>query len=147
MAGMTRALAASFLAGVYAQQLTEAGLLGVDNDANLKPVIDEALLTLGTAYDALATAEVSGESGIKNYRKLLRYFGLERILFAVIERVNISLSDPAIRKDREQYVANLQKQLVVLRAEASNAGLTVGPTWQAPTSVGLDFLEPRATWG
>lgn len=141
---MTRSLAAAFLAGIYSQQLTEVGLTAVDNDANVGPVIDEALLRLGTAYDDLATTEVTGDT-ITGYRVLLRYFGLSRILDAVQHRVNISGGNPSASKSAGDYPKELRARLADLAKEAANYGLTVGPSWQAPTSVGLDYLEPWPT--
>lgn len=138
---VSRQAALSFLGGIYAQQIAEAGLVVVDDAANFGPAIDEALLTLGTAYDDLATAEVES-SDVVGYRALLRYFGLSRILDAVLERVNVRLGDPNVSKDRRQYVENLQKRLETLAAQAANYGLTSGPTWQSPTSINLDIYEP-----
>lgn len=139
---MTRANATAFVAGVYAQQLTEAGLTAADDAANLGPVIDEALLTLGTSYDDLATAEVAS-ADVRGYRSLLRYFGLNRIYAAVMHRVNISGGNPSASKSAGDYPKELRAALVELAKDAANYGLVVGPTWQAPTSIGLDIYEPN----
>jgi hypothetical protein len=138
---MTRANARDFLAGVYAQQLTEAGLTAEDNAANLGPVIDEALLVLGTSYDDLATAEVAS-ADVQGYRALLRYFGLSRVLDAVMNRVDVTLDGPQMSKRRSQYVEALQKRLDVLAKDATNYGLVIGPTWQAATTMNFDIFEP-----
>lgn len=140
---MTRANALSFLAGIYAQQLTEAGLSAIDDAASLGPVIDEALLTLGTSYDDLATATVAS-ADVRGYRVLLRYFGLSRIYVSVLHRVNISGGNPSASKSAGDYPKELRAALDVLAKEAANYGLVIGSSWQAPTSIGLDIYEP--TW-
>lgn len=140
--GMNRQAALNFLGGVYAQQLTEAGLTATDDAANLGPAIDDALLTLGTSYDDLATAEVDA-ADVTGYRVLLRYFGLARIHDAVVNRVDMQLDGPQMSKNRSQYVRQLAARLDDLRKEAANYGLTTGPTWQVPTSINLDIFEPE----
>jgi hypothetical protein len=139
--GMTRTDALQLLGGIYAQQLTESGLTATDDAANLGPVIDDALLTLGTSYDDLATAEVAA-ADVRGYRVLLEYFGLHRILNAVQHRVNISGGNPSASKSAGDYPERLAKRLDALRKEAANYGLSDGPTWQAPTSMNFDIFEP-----
>lgn len=142
--GMTRLNAITFLGGALSQQLTEAGLTATDDPANLGSVIDDALLTLGVSNAALATAEVA-DADARGYRVLLRYYGLTRILDAVLDRVDVTMSDPQISKRRSQMVDALQKRIEALKDEAANYGAVIGPSWQLPVSIDLDFLEPNLT--
>lgn len=140
---MNRAAALAYLAGVYAQQLTESGITATDDAANLGPVIDEALLTLGTSYDDLATATVDSADA-QGYRVLLRYYGLSRILDAVMHRVDVTLGDPNVSSRRSQYVDVLQKQLDRLAKDAVNYGLVTGASWQTSSTMNFDYLEPSS---
>jgi hypothetical protein len=141
---MSRADAVTFLAGIYAQQLTESGITATDDAANLGPVIDEALLTLGTSYDDLATAAVES-ADVPGYRVLLRYFGLSRIYEAVMHRVNISGGNPSASKSAGDYPKELRAALEILKVQAAQYGLVSGAGWQAVSSISFDFLEPDAT--
>lgn len=145
MAGMSRAAAVTLLGGIYAQQLTEAGLTATDDAANLGPAIDDALLALGTSYDDIATATVASADA-QGYRVLLGYFGLARILNAVTHRVNISGGNPSASKSSSQYPDRLRAQLADMAKQAANYGLSVGATWQGATTIDFDFLEPPAGW-
>lgn len=142
---MTRAQALAFLAGIYAQQLTEAGLVATDTAANLGPAIDEALLALGTDYADLSSETATVASAkIPGYRVLLRYFGLVRILDAVLNRVDVTLDGPNMSKNRSQYVRQLQGRVDDLAKEAKNYGLVTGPTWQGASTITFDYLEAEA---
>lgn len=138
---VTRAAAITFLGGALSQQLVESGLTATDDDANMKPVIDDALLSIGAAYADLATA-TAADADAYGYRVLLRYYGLTRILDAVLNRVDVTMSDPQISKRRSQMVDALQQRIASLAGEAANYGAVTGPTWQPAVSINLDYLEP-----
>lgn len=138
---VTRQNAITFLGGVLAQQLVESGLTATDDAANMGSVIDDALLTLGVANANLAAAQVA-DTGALGYRVLLRYFGLIRILDAVLNRVDVTMSDPQIGKRRSQLAAALQTRIVALAAEAANYGAVTGQPWQPAVSINLDYVEP-----
>jgi hypothetical protein len=140
--GVTRVQARDYLGGVLAQQLPEAGLTAADDTANLGPVIDRALLTLGVDVDSLATAEVANDDAAAYYA-YLDYFGLGRVLNAVLSHVDIQSGDPNMSKRKSQYVAALQQRLATLKEEAVAHGMTAGPGWQPAVEINLDFIEPE----
>lgn len=137
---MTRAQSASYIAGTMAELLTDAGLGNEDVPGELGEVIDDALLMTGTAYDDLATAEVTDDIG--GYRKVLRLCGLMRVREAIAHRVDLSMDGPSMSKSRSQAVKALDK--LVEDAKAAATPYIVSGEWGFG-AIYFDYQEPGVT--
>jgi hypothetical protein len=116
---MTRDQAIEYLADSLGPLLQEAGIS--PDTSGLNSVLDDALLLMGTSYDALADAEI-GDGDIPGYRAVLRYAALLKAQDALLTRVNtsISLGTPSVSKSvsGQQITDTLAKRLVIAKAEA-----------------------------
>lgn len=131
--------AASYLGGVLAQWLTDAGMTAADTAGNLKEPIDDAFLAVGVAWDDLATAEVAA-AGVPGLRKVLRWQGLARVLDAIGGRVDVDIAGDGGKK-RSQAVVALSKRVEEARAAAAPY-VTAPAGWRAG-AVGLGWVEPE----
>lgn len=139
---MTRAAAATYVAGSFSQLLTDAGMGNADEAGELAEVIDDALLMTGVAYGDLATATVA-DADVLGFRKVLAYAALLRIADARADRASsVSLDGPSMSKtwNRDSF----QKRIDAAKEAA--APYVVSGEWGSGT-IAFDYLEPRATYG
>lgn len=144
--GMTRGRALSYLDGQFntgpAPLQGEAGVSTIDDEPNYGAVIDDALLTLGIAYDDLATADVAADK-VGDYRVLLRYYALTKFVDAFGTRLTYNVSTGGV----SELVGALFQQAKSLQAEAKAQagarGYSVGDEQGAVyRTIMLDIYEP-----
>jgi len=114
---MTRVNAFTYLTVQLRGLLDEVGTgIAAPNQA-IDLVIDDALLMIGVAASGLATAVVA-DSQVFGYRRVLRYAGLLFVYDQALNRVDIQIADPDVRKSRSQFVAQLEKAIAAAKSEA-----------------------------
>lgn len=113
---MTRDDAYTYLSTQLNTMLTEVGVDVID-PTSLDIVIDDALLMMGVTASSL-TAAVVADGDVPAYRKLLRYAGIRYVYDQALNRVDVQISDPNVRKDRSQFVKSLEGALTRAKADA-----------------------------
>lgn len=137
--GMTRSDATSYLSGILAQLLTDAGLGTTDTAGALKEVIDDALLMTGVAYDDLATATVAS-ADVLGFRLVLTYAALLRIDGARGDRAS-SFSEGGVSAswNRDSWNKRLEAAKAAALPYLSESGGWV------MTAIGFDVFEPDSS--
>lgn len=138
---ITRENAADYLAGMFAEQLTDAGIGSTDVAGSLKEPIDAALRLTGTAQGDLATATVDDADAI-GFFAVLDFTMLTRLQRAIIARVDIQLDGPQMSKARSQAVKNIAAAVESAKKAADPYMIT--GEWGIGT-IALDYLEPVVT--
>ena len=113
---MSRVAASTYLTSQF-QQTFEAAGVAYDMSGGLDPIVDQALLWLGTSYSDLPTATVDDQD-TPGFIALLRYAALTRIYDAVLSFVDVQISDPNVSKSRNQFVKNLESAVARAKGDA-----------------------------
>ncbi len=142
---MTRAELRDQLWGVLQAQFAEVGMANADSSGNLKETLDLTLLALGVAFGDVATGAVAtGDEG----RALLlgMYYGLERVYWAALQRVDVSTSvgSPSVSRSESgsQYVRALETALERARVNAAPFLPEEAAASWGSGRISLDFLQP-----
>jgi hypothetical protein len=144
---LTRAQAATHIAGTLGSLFTLLGVGTADTAGQLKEPIDEALLAIGVAWGDLATASVA-DADVPGFLAVLRVRALLRLQFAAVAgnaKTEISGNDVTIKyADVGKRIDGL---LTAALAGADAYGLGLSNSWQVPGSVSTDYLEPAPVVG
>lgn len=136
---ITRTNAADYIAGMFAQQLTDAGLATTDTTGALKEPIDTALRLTGTSHADIATATVSDADAV-GFFAVLDYTALLRIQRAILLRVDLQLDGPQMSKSRSQAVRQIERAVDDAK-KAADPFIVESGEWGYGT-ITLDYLEP-----
>lgn len=140
---MNRADLLAYLQGAYGSLLTKAGLVSGDTPGALKEPLDRVFLQLGTAYADMTVAEVTSGAEAKALA-FADYAVLSKVYDAIVDKVDVQISDPNVSKNFSQMVQQVQQRLDDARNAAEAFGI-LGSVWAAPVDLTLDMLEP-ALW-
>jgi len=137
---MTRANAASYLAGTIPELLTEAVLGNTDVTGALKEPIDMALMSTGVAYTGLAAATVT-DSDVYGFLLALELQALQRVRAVFV----VTAYDPdvsgAVKIAYTKRIAAIDFRLAELRVLAAPYIVDQGSCWGTGT-ITFDYLEP-----
>lgn len=141
---VTRSSLAAYLSGTYGTLLADAGIEASDGTGGLKEPIDDTLLAVGVAWADIGDGTVP-DADARAALALARYFTLDRIYTAIVNRVDITVDGPQMSKRRSQMVQQVEKSLSEARKIAEGHGLNVAASWHAGT-IGFGFVEPSPEW-
>ena len=140
---LTRADAATYLAGRYGTLASAVGVGNADDADGWADAINDALLASAVDYPDLATATVEDADG-RDFLALLRYAALRRLAEAASIQFSVTLPG-GLAAQRGQVFAAINALLARAEAEVQRLGLLDGSTVEV-LRVTTDFLEPAA-WG
>ncbi len=104
---MDRSAAYTYLTRQFKTLFSDAGIDYNDPQA-LDQLVDDALLMTGVPAGDLATAIVP-DADVLGFRDVLRYTALRSAYDAVVNRVDVQMSDPNVTKNRSQFVKQLEE--------------------------------------
>jgi hypothetical protein len=111
---MTREDAATYLELRLGPTRDDAGVL----EGDWELAIDDALLALGVTASEMSGKDVA-DGDVIGYRALLTYYGLTFLHDRVLNRIDISGSEPSMSLRESQIVTNLERRIATAQAAAS----------------------------